>query len=89
MFINPPYGRMTGQFVEKAYEEHLRDPDRFIVLLIPSRTDTNYKNGQHVDEYESLDQYEYGDMILMDFVAYFNDYLAPCTVIELMEVKDE
>ena len=40
--MNPPYGRKIGEFIKKAYEEHLRDPDRFIVMLIPSRTDTKY-----------------------------------------------
>lgn len=42
VFVNPPYGRKIGDFIKKAYEESLRDPDRFIVLLIPSRTDTKY-----------------------------------------------
>lgn len=42
VFMNPPYGRHIGEFIRKAYEEHLRDPDRFIVMLIPSRTDTKY-----------------------------------------------
>lgn len=42
VFMNPPYGRHIGEFIKKAYEEHLRDPDRFIVMLIPSRTDTKY-----------------------------------------------
>lgn len=40
--MNPPYGRHIGEFVRKAYEEHLRDPDRFIVMLVPARTDTKY-----------------------------------------------
>lgn len=42
VFINPPYGRAMHNFVEKAYQEHLRDVDRFIVMLIPARTDTTY-----------------------------------------------
>lgn len=42
VFMNPPYGRHIGEFVRKAYEEHLRDPDRFIVMLVPARTDTKY-----------------------------------------------
>lgn len=42
VFMNPPYGRHIGEFIKKAYEEHLRDQDRFIVMLIPSRTDTKY-----------------------------------------------
>lgn len=50
VFVNPPYGRMTGQFVKKAYDEHLRDPDRFIVLLIPSRTDTKYWQDYVIDK---------------------------------------
>lgn len=41
--------------------------------------DTRYKNGEHVFE----------DNALSTCIEYFNDYLAPCTVIELMEVKDE
>nr|WP_263431636.1 phage N-6-adenine-methyltransferase [Leuconostoc gasicomitatum] len=42
VFVNPPYGRSIGEFIKKAYEEHLRDPNRFIVMLVPSRTDTRY-----------------------------------------------
>ena len=42
VFVNPPYGRKIGDFVKKAYEEHLRDSDRFVVMLIPARTDTQY-----------------------------------------------
>ncbi|WP_258088392.1 phage N-6-adenine-methyltransferase [Weissella fangxianensis] len=42
VFMNPPYGRSINKFIEKAYKEHLRDPNRFIVMLIPSRTDTTY-----------------------------------------------
>ncbi|USS92016.1 phage N-6-adenine-methyltransferase [Fructobacillus americanaquae] len=42
VFMNPPYGRSIYQFIQKAYEEHLRDENRFIVMLIPSRTDTKY-----------------------------------------------
>lgn len=41
VFCNPPYGRETGKWVQKAYEEAAegRYP---IVLLIPARTDTAY-----------------------------------------------
>lgn len=42
VFCNPPYGRDLRKWLEKAYEEHLRDPERVIVFLIPSRTDTSY-----------------------------------------------
>ncbi|CAK1244316.1 MULTISPECIES: DNA N-6-adenine-methyltransferase [Fructobacillus] len=42
VFMNPPYGRDMYSFIKKAYEEHLRDKNRFIVMLIPSRTDTKY-----------------------------------------------
>ena len=42
VFINPPYGRRIGKFVQKAYQESLRQTDRFIVMLIPARTDTTY-----------------------------------------------
>ncbi|MGR8809995.1 DNA N-6-adenine-methyltransferase [Leuconostoc citreum] len=42
VFVNPPYGRELYSFVEKSYSEHIRDNNRFIVLLIPARTDTKY-----------------------------------------------
>lgn len=42
VFVNPPYGKKIGEFVKKAYEEYVRDNDRFIVMLIPARTDTRY-----------------------------------------------
>lgn len=42
VFCNPPYGRDLRKWVEKAHKEYLRDPNRVIVFLIPSRTDTSY-----------------------------------------------
>lgn len=42
VFCNPPYGQELRKWVEKAYIEKLRKPDRTIVLLIPARTDTSY-----------------------------------------------
>lgn len=40
VFCNPPYGRQTSAFVEKAYRESLKGTT--VVLLIPARTDTRY-----------------------------------------------
>lgn len=40
VFCNPPYGRETGKWVRKAYEEARSGAT--IVLLIPARTDTTY-----------------------------------------------
>lgn len=39
-WMNPPYGRETGKWLEKAYKESLNG--NTIVCLIPSRTDTKY-----------------------------------------------
>jgi phage N-6-adenine-methyltransferase len=41
VFMNPPYGRKIGKWVEKAYTESRSDYCR-VVALIPSRTDTSY-----------------------------------------------
>ena len=40
VFMNPPYGREIGKWVEKAYKESLKGAT--VVCLIPSRTDTRY-----------------------------------------------
>lgn len=40
VFCNPPYGRETGKWVRKAWEEAQKGTT--IVLLIPARTDTTY-----------------------------------------------
>ena len=40
VFCNPPYGRETGKWVRKAYEESQHGTT--VVLLIPARTDTIY-----------------------------------------------
>ena len=40
VFINPPYGKEIGKWIERAYREALQD--KLIVLLIPSRTDTRW-----------------------------------------------
>ena len=41
VFLNPPYGRTLGKWVEKAYREGSKE-DTTVVLLIPARTDTTY-----------------------------------------------
>lgn len=40
VFMNPPYGRVIGDWVRKAYEESQKGA--MIVALIPARTDTRY-----------------------------------------------
>jgi len=40
VFLNPPYGKEIGDFVEKAYLESMNGAT--VVCLIPSRTDTAY-----------------------------------------------
>ena len=40
VFMNPPYGREIGKWIEKAYKESLKGAT--IVCLIPARTDTRY-----------------------------------------------
>lgn len=40
VFMNPPYGRVIGDWIRKAYEESLSGAT--VVCLIPSRTDTRY-----------------------------------------------
>jgi phage N-6-adenine-methyltransferase len=39
-WMNPPYGREIGKWIQKAYEESLRGSK--VVCLIPARTDTKY-----------------------------------------------
>ena len=41
VFCNPPYGRKIYKWVEKCYNESLKE-NTVVVLLIPSRTDTKY-----------------------------------------------
>ena len=38
VFMNPPYGRVIGQWMKKAYEES--QGSAFVVCLVPARTDT-------------------------------------------------
>jgi len=40
VFMNPPYGRQIGLWIEKAYKESLKGA--IVVCLIPARTDTKY-----------------------------------------------
>ena len=42
VFVNPPYGRAIGKWVEKAYKESLKECVNNVVMLIPARTDTIY-----------------------------------------------
>lgn len=39
-FMNPPYGRVIGDWIRKAYEES--EKGATVVCLIPARTDTRY-----------------------------------------------
>lgn len=39
-WMNPPYGRQIGRWIQKAYEESKKGA--LVVCLIPSRTDTRY-----------------------------------------------
>lgn len=41
VFVNPPYGKILGTWVEKCYNES-RKPDTIVVALLPARTDTKY-----------------------------------------------
>ncbi len=41
VFMNPPYGREIGKWVEKAYKETL-DTSTLVVCLVPARTDTRW-----------------------------------------------
>jgi phage N-6-adenine-methyltransferase len=41
-FLNPPYGRLIGRFVKKAYEQAEAYPLFTVTMLIPARTDTKW-----------------------------------------------
>lgn len=41
VFMNPPYGRVIGDWIRKAYESAEND-NTTVVALIPARTDTKY-----------------------------------------------
>lgn len=40
VFVNPPYGREIGRWVQKSFEESLRGA--LVVCLLPARTDTHW-----------------------------------------------
>lgn len=40
IWCNPPYGKLIGQFLQKGYEESLKDS--IVVFLIPARVDTKW-----------------------------------------------
>jgi phage N-6-adenine-methyltransferase len=41
-WMNPPYGRTIGQWVEKAHRETETGNAKKVVCLLPARTDTRY-----------------------------------------------
>ena len=41
VWLNPPYGREIGKWVEKAYTE-AQKPNTSVVCLLPARTDTQW-----------------------------------------------
>jgi len=42
VFMNPPYGREIGKWIQKAYEEFLVGHCNLVVCLVPARTDTKW-----------------------------------------------
>lgn len=42
VYMNPPYGREIGKWIQKAYEEVQKGNARFVVCLLPARTDTKW-----------------------------------------------
>jgi len=42
VFMNPPYGREIGKWVEKIFLDACNDPWRVKVALLPARTDTKW-----------------------------------------------
>jgi hypothetical protein len=42
VFVNPPYGREIGKWVEKAYHSIEDGSAQIVVMLLPARTDTRW-----------------------------------------------
>jgi len=42
VWLNPPYGRSVGKWVEKAVEEVKAGHSELVVMLLPARPDTKY-----------------------------------------------
>lgn len=42
VWMNPPYGRVIGQWIRKAYESVKNGDAEIVVCLIPARTDTGW-----------------------------------------------
>jgi phage N-6-adenine-methyltransferase len=42
VYVNPPYGRKIGAWLEKSYHESLEGRVNLIALLLPARTDTQW-----------------------------------------------
>jgi len=42
VFVNPPYGRAVGLWVQKAHDEVEKGNAELVVMLLPSRTDTRW-----------------------------------------------
>ena len=42
VFMNPPYGRIIGLWIKKAYDEVIKGNVEIVVCLLPARTDTRW-----------------------------------------------
>ena len=42
VWCNPPYGKEIIKWVKKASEEYVKEYNRFVVMLLPARTDTKW-----------------------------------------------
>lgn len=47
VFMNPPYGRVIGNWIKKAYESNTT-----VVCLVPARTDTRWWHDYIIDNVE-------------------------------------
>lgn len=52
VWLNPPYGRGIGEWIEKAVDETRRGRAECVVCLVPARTDARWfqDNAQHASE---------------------------------------
>jgi len=42
VWLNPPYGKVISEWIQKAYDEAIANEDTTVVLLLPARTDTKW-----------------------------------------------
>lgn len=88
VYMNPPYGRGIGKWIEKAFHESQKD-DTVVVCLLPSRTDTSWFHEYCMKAREVLfvkGRLKFRNVVILNYTG--NDKVSPAPFPSMVVVFD-